>query len=83
MVLAPDGLIGRSTNSALALAGDAEVSARHARFFVQDRQLLENLGSTNGTWLNGVRVLTPTPVREGDVLRCGQTELRMTGIEVA
>jgi pSer/pThr/pTyr-binding forkhead associated (FHA) protein len=70
--------------AALALAGDAEVSARHARLFVQERRLLlEDLGSTNGTWLNGVRVLAPTPVREGDVLRCGQTELRLTGIGVA
>ncbi|MBP8198068.1 MAG: FHA domain-containing protein [Chromatiaceae bacterium] len=84
LVLAPDGLIGRAANSALALAGDAEVSARHARFFVQERRLLlEDLGSTNGTWLNGVRLLAPTPVREGDVLRCGQTELRLTGIGVS
>jgi Mg-chelatase subunit ChlD len=84
LALAPDGLIGRAANAALALAGDAEVSARHARLFVQERRLLlEDLGSTNGTWLNGVRVLAPTPVREGDVLRCGQTELRLTGIGVA
>ena len=66
---------------ALALVGDDEVSARHARLFVQDRRLLlEDLGSTNGTWLNGVRLLAPTPLREGDVLRVGQTELRLGGI---
>jgi hypothetical protein len=80
--LAPEGLIGRTTVCALALEGDDEVSSRHARLFIQDRRLLvEDLGSTNGTWLNGVRVLAPTPLREGDVLRCGQTELRLTGIE--
>lgn len=81
LVLAPDGVIGRNGACALALVGDDEVSARHARLFVQDRRLLlEDLGSTNGTWLNGVRLLAPTPVREGDVLRVGQTELRLGGI---
>ena len=78
LVLAPDGVIGRNGACALALVGDDEVSARHARLFVQDRRLLlEDLGSTNGTWLNGVRLLAPTPLREGDVLRVGQTELRL------
>ncbi len=81
LVLAPDGVIGRNGACALALVGDDEVSARHARLFVQDRRLLlEDLGSTNGTWLNGVRLLAPTPLREGDVLRVGQTELRLGGI---
>lgn len=81
LVLAPDGVIGRNSACALALVGDDEVSARHARLFVQDRRLLlEDLGSTNGTWLNGVRLLAPTPLREGEVLRVGQTELRLGGI---
>lgn len=81
LVLAPDGIIGRQGACALVLVGDDEVSARHARLFVQDRRLLlEDLGSTNGTWLNGVRLLAPTPLREGDVLRLGQTELRLGGI---
>jgi Mg-chelatase subunit ChlD len=84
LLLAPDGLIGRTNACALALTGDDEVSARHARCFIQDRRLLvEDLDSTNGTWLNGVRVTALTPVREGDVLRCGQTELRLGGVENA
>lgn len=84
LVLAPDGIIGRQGACALVLVGDDEVSARHARLFVQDRRLLlEDLGSTNGTWLNGVRLLAPTPLREGDVLRLGQTELRLGGIEAS
>ncbi|MBK8639970.1 MAG: FHA domain-containing protein [Chromatiaceae bacterium] len=81
LVLAPDGVIGRNGACALALVGDEEVSARHARLFIQDRRLLlEDLGSTNGTWLNGVRLLAPTPLHEGDLLRIGQTELRLGGI---
>ena len=61
--------------------GDDEISARHARLFIQGRRLLlEDLGSTNGTWLNGVRLLAPTPLQEGDLLRIGQTELRLGGI---
>jgi len=81
LVLAPDGVIGRNGACTLPLVGDEEVSARHARLFVQDRRLLvEDLGSTNGTWLNGVRLLAPTPLRVGDVLRLGQTELGLAGI---
>lgn len=84
LVLAPDGLIGRTNACALALTGDDEVSAQHARCFIQDRRLLvEDLNSTNGTWLNGVRITAPTPLSEGDVLRCGQTELRVGGVENA
>jgi pSer/pThr/pTyr-binding forkhead associated (FHA) protein len=33
-------------------------------------------GSSHGTYLNGVRITQPTPVRRGDVLQVGQTQLR-------
>lgn len=81
VTLAPDAILGRHPASSLALTGDDEVSGRHARLFIQERRLLvEDLGSTNGTWLNGIRLLAPTPVGEGDVVRCGQTELRLGAI---
>lgn len=81
VTLAPDAILGRHPASSLALLGDDEVSGRHARLFIQERRLLvEDLGSTNGTWLNGIRLRAPTPVGEGDVVRCGQTELRLGAI---
>ncbi|HVS15774.1 MAG TPA: SpoIIE family protein phosphatase [Thermoanaerobaculia bacterium] len=62
-------IIGRASTSDLALP-DPFLSRHHARLFRQgDRILVEDLGSRNGTQLNGSPVLEPTPVRAGDVLR--------------
>ena len=81
LVMAPDIVVGRAAACTLTLAGDDEVSGRHARFYIQSRRLLlEDLGSTNGTWLNGVRLVAPSPLSPGDVMQCGQTELRFMGI---
>jgi Mg-chelatase subunit ChlD len=81
LVLAPAALIGRSGACALALGDDDEVSAQHARLVVQERLvILADLGSTNGTLLNGVPLSAPSPVRDGDVVRLGQTELRINGV---
>jgi pSer/pThr/pTyr-binding forkhead associated (FHA) protein len=38
---------------------------------------VEDLGSTNGTYVNGARIDRRTLVRAGDALRIGQTELRL------
>ena len=81
LVMAPEVVVGRAAACTLTLGGDDEVSGRHARFFIQSRRLLlEDMGSTNGTWLNGVRLVAPSPLSPGDVMQCGQTELRFMGI---
>jgi Mg-chelatase subunit ChlD len=81
LVLAPAALIGRSVACALALSDDDEVSAQHARLVAQERLvILADLGSTNGTLLNGVPLTAPSPVHDGDVVRLGQTELRVNGV---
>jgi pSer/pThr/pTyr-binding forkhead associated (FHA) protein len=81
LVLAPAALIGRSGACALALGDDDEVSAQHARLVAQGHLvILADLGSTNGTLLNGVPLTAPSPVRDGDVVRLGQTELRVSGV---
>ncbi|MFB1490896.1 MULTISPECIES: FHA domain-containing protein [unclassified Thiocapsa] len=81
LVLAPSALIGRGGGCALALRDDDEVSAQHARLTAQaGRILLADIGSTNGTLLNGVPLSAPTPLRDGDVVRIGQTELHVGGI---
>ncbi len=52
---------------------DPEVSRRHARFIMQaDGIVLEDLGSTNGTFVNGQRLATPQVLRPGDVLTFGE-----------
>jgi Mg-chelatase subunit ChlD len=81
LVLAPSALIGRSGGCALALRDDDEVSAQHARLTSQaGRILLADMASTNGTLLNGVPLTAPTSLRDGDVVRVGQTELHVGGI---
>ncbi len=81
LVLAPAALIGRSGACALALSDDDEVSAQHARLVAQGHLvILGDLGSTNGTLLNGVPLTAPSPVRDGDVVRLGQAELRVNGV---
>jgi adenylate cyclase len=57
---------------------DPEVSRRHAVVRLEGEALvLEDLGSTNGTTLNGERLLGPAPMTASDVGRLGGTELRV------
>ncbi|MFQ3631161.1 S8 family serine peptidase [Roseiflexus sp.] len=70
-------VIGRSEECQIVLIGDGSVSRRHAIIRNNGRQVtVEDAGSSHGTYLNGVRIVQPTPVRRGDVLQVGQTQLR-------
>jgi pSer/pThr/pTyr-binding forkhead associated (FHA) protein len=54
------------------------VSAAHARIFSRDGSwFVEDLGSTNGTYLNQRRVTTASELRAGDRLRVGKTTLEL------
>ena len=65
--------IGRDASNDLA-AADAEVSRHHARLVREGQDyLLEDLGSTNGTFLNGRRLTSPQVVRGGDRISLGET----------
>jgi phosphoserine phosphatase RsbU/P len=78
-VSAESVVIGRSSSSDLALP-DRFLSRHHARLFrAGDRYLVEDLGSRNGTLLNGEPVLTPTPVAVGDVIRISGSVLSVRG----
>jgi serine phosphatase RsbU (regulator of sigma subunit) len=62
-------VIGRASSSDLALA-DPFLSRHHARLFRRgDDVMIEDLGSRNGTELNGTPVLEPTAVKPGDVVK--------------
>ena len=69
-------LIGRSSACQLVL-GDDTVSRRHAELRTEDgRWLLRDLGSSNGTWVNGRRVIE-AEVRPGDLVQLGGAEIRL------
>ncbi len=70
-------LIGRAEDSTLVLDDDY-ASSRHARLTQQGQQyFLEDLGSTNGTYLDRARVTTPTPVPIGVPIRIGRTVIEL------
>ena len=70
-------LIGRAPECTLVLDDDF-ASARHARLFPQDGVwLVEDLGSTNGTFLGGARVTDPTRIEAGVPVRVGRTVLEL------
>jgi pSer/pThr/pTyr-binding forkhead associated (FHA) protein len=69
--------VGRGGQNDIALPHDDYVSARHARFEPrQDGVWIQDLGSTNGTYLNGARLEQPRRLTPGDVVRVGETDLR-------
>ena len=69
-------VIGRSSACQIVL-GDDTVSRRHAELRFEDgRWLLRDLGSSNGTWVNGGRVIEPE-VRPGDLIHLGGAEIRL------
>jgi hypothetical protein len=69
--------IGRGRQNDIALPNDDYISARHARFEPrQDGVWVQDLGSTNGTYLNGARLERPRRLTAGDVVRVGDTDLR-------
>jgi hypothetical protein len=69
--------VGRSGENDIAIDGDEFASARHVRIEPRrDGVWVHDLGSTNGTHVNGVRIDRPRKLVTGDVIRVGETELR-------
>lgn len=69
--------IGRSSDSDITL-DVSYVSSKHARLFVRDEKcMLEDLGSTNGTYLNRRRITAPTELQRGDQIKIGRTIMEM------
>ncbi len=70
-------IIGRSPGADIVIA-DEFVSARHARIApAGNGAVVEDLGSTNGTMLNGTKVSVPSSAKAGDVIDIGDVRLKV------
>ena len=68
--------VGRGGQNDLVLTGDEFASARHARIELRgDGVWVQDLESTNGTFVNGARVAGAQRLDDGDILRVGATDL--------
>ena len=69
--------IGRAVNNDVSMPDDEYASGRHARFEPRrDGVWVEDIGSTNGTFVNGIRLTRERKLTPGDVVRVGETDLR-------
>ena len=76
--LADELTLGRAVGCQITLDDDTFVSQLHARLFRRDGQLfVEDLGSTNGTFLNRKKVGAPSPLKRGDHLQVGKTVMEL------
>ena len=71
-------VVGRAPGSGVAIDGDEFASAEHAQIdAAADGVWIRDLGSTNGTFVNGSRVTSKRRLQPGDVVRIGETELQL------
>jgi hypothetical protein len=69
--------IGRGSANDIPISDDEYASSRHARFDPRrDGLYVEDVGSTNGTFVNGIRLTRERKLTPGDIVRVGQTDLR-------
>src|SRR5918993_1342677 len=69
--------LGRSSDNDMELGDDEFASAHHARVEPRrDGVWVEDVGSTNGTFVNGMKLDGPRKLTPGDVIRVGETDLR-------
>jgi hypothetical protein len=75
--LGPDLTVGRAPGCSLVF-DEQYVSQVHSRIFVRDGSVfVEDLGSTNGTWVNGARAVGQMPARLGDRIQIGNVVLEV------
>ena len=70
--------LGRSSDCHISLSEDSFVSQAHARLYRQGGKVwLEDLGSTNGTYLNSAKVSAPAVLHRGDRIQLGRTVIEV------
>lgn len=72
--------VGRSATCDINLGYDQYASTKHARFYrtETDESVVEDLGSTNGVWVEEKRIVAPTVLRRGDKVQIGETQFVVT-----
>lgn len=71
--------VGRAAGCQISLSDDNYVSQMHARVFRRDGELfVEDLGSTNGTYLNRKKLTNEMPVQRGDRIQVGKTVMELS-----
>ena len=70
-------IVGRNPGADIVIAA-SYVSGRHARFTLMGQNLfVEDLGSTNGTYVNNQRIVEPAALRDKDVVTVGDVAMRV------
>ena len=79
ITLGDEFLIGRSADAEGRLGDDPEISRQHAKITRRagDQLAIEDLGSTNGTYVNGTRITAPQPLKAGDTIQVGKSTLQI------
>jgi hypothetical protein len=73
-----EATVGRGGGCTVPLTSDSFVSQVHARIYDRDGNLwIEDVGSTNGTYVNGDRIDAPRKLRRGDRVQLGETVLEV------
>ncbi|MDK2981249.1 MAG: hypothetical protein PWQ55_1596 [Chloroflexota bacterium] len=76
----PEFFVGRENQADLHIADDT-LSALHSRFFFKNNHwMVEDMQSTNGTFLNEERLSTPSVLVEGDEITCGKVQILVSFI---
>jgi Mg-chelatase subunit ChlD len=71
--------VGAGSRNTIQIPNDEFVSSDHARFYSQNGQMfVEDLNSTNGTYINDTRIHRATAINPGDTVRFGHTSFRVT-----
>jgi pSer/pThr/pTyr-binding forkhead associated (FHA) protein len=71
-------VVGRDHDSGVRLDGDEFASGQHARIDPRpDGVWVDDLGSTNGTFVNGAQITSRRLLQPGDVVRIGETKLEL------
>jgi hypothetical protein len=75
---AGETVVGRDDGLGVSLPGESSVSRRHASISLQNgRLIVKDLGSTNGTYVNGRRINAETPLSSGDDVQFGAVKFRV------
>lgn len=76
--LDPEIIVGRSGDCRIVLDYDRSISGKHCAIDMREHKVMvRDLGSTNGTSVNGKRVLDRTELKHGDILVLGQLEMKV------